>query len=103
MTLKDIGVLPRAAFDKPSKRGNFDIYIHEGQCALLIPLNLYTLIILECNAQNAQTALQYIKSHVGTLSRLLNWPEEDVEKAFVKLFSDLQALLNKTRIPRTRE
>lgn len=101
MRLSDIGIGPLAAYDRPRKRGDFDIKISKDKTALLIPADLYNFIILECNAQNAQTAMDYLHSRPQAVARLLGWTEEDAKAAFQKLLAHVHGVLNMPQ-PATR-
>ena len=98
MTLRDIKIMARKEYKKPKKRGDFDIYITcKKEPAMVIPVALYNLIVLDCNATNAQTAMEYLNSRTQTIAQLLGWREIDVEIAFKKLLMQAQIALNSSK------
>ncbi len=92
--LRQCDIWPRPALDKPKARGDFDIYINVERKVLLIPAILFNLIVLECNAQNAQTAMEYLHDHQVVVARVLKWTEKEVHDAFQKLVAHINGRLN---------
>ena len=97
MKLNEIGLWMRSGCDRPRTRGDFDIYIHSEHKIMLIPRDLYDLIILECNARSAETAMGYLYTHPQTIARFLGWTEEDVKIAFQKLLAHVNGILSMPR------
>lgn len=96
MKLNEIS-LWRSIYDRPRKRGDFDIHIRRDHKVMIIPSELFNLIILECNARSAETVMDYLQGHPQTIARFLGWTEEEVKIAFQKLSEYVQAAIN---IPR---
>jgi hypothetical protein len=107
MTLRDIKIKARKEYNKPKNRGDFDIYfICKNEYAMIIPIALYHIVVLDCNATNAQTVMEYISSRPQAVARCLGWTEEEVMTAFKKLAAQAHAALNSPKQknpPRTKE
>lgn len=104
MRLNEIIICPRPCHDKPEGRGDFDIKISKDAKAMWIPSELYNFIILECNARNAQMAMDYLHDRPQIVARLLGWTKEEAKAAFQKLVAYMHGVLSmpKPATPGTR-
>lgn len=93
IAIREIKILARPATKKPKKRGDFDILVSKEHLVMFIPIDLYNLIIIECNAQNADGAIKYLCEHIGTVARFLHWEEDDVKRALRKLEAHINGVL----------
>jgi len=93
MRLADIGISDRATFNKPRRRGDFDICINKDCNVTQIPANLYNFIVTECNARNAETVMEYLRDHPRTIATILRWTEEEAMMAFRKLAAYVNGVL----------
>ncbi len=93
-SLKDIKIMSRPDYDRPKNRGDFDVYIYKDMSAMLVPANLFNLIIVECNANNVQTAMEYLSVRSQTVARLLGWTDAEAKAAFQKLVAYVHGALN---------
>jgi len=94
MQLSEIGIWVHLPYDKPRRRGDFDIFVHKDKKIMLIPVDLYNFIISECGARNAEAAMDFLCSRPQTVARLLGWTEEEVKTAFKKLVAHVHGVLN---------
>lgn len=94
MNLGQIPIKAHPSINKPGKRGDFGIRIKKDSWKMLIPSDLYNLIIVDSGAQTAMAAMKYLHDHQPRIARFLKWTEKEVQAAWHELLAHVNGALN---------